>query len=571
MASLTAKKVNGHTYYYLRETARVDGRPKVVRQTYLGSAAEIVAALTRQPSSLEVQPELPVFEFGASVALFDFAREIGISELVDSHVPRRGRRGPTPGQMLLLCALNRAVAPSSKKKLAAWYEGTSLPRLFGLKPGQLTSQRFWDAMDRVDEEAVAAIERDLTSRIVERFDLSLTPLFYDATNFFTFFDTFNSRPTLAQRGDSKEGRAALRILGLSLLVTGDFEVPLFHQLYPGNHNDPTSFRSAVDALVERARTVLKGVIDLTVVFDKGNNTVDTLGKLDGVYHVVGSLVPSRHRELFSVPREKMRRLDPARFPEETLCHRTEKTVFGRPYTVLVVSSEGLLTAQRKTLMREITKAHGRFCEEEVRLARWYSGAIKGGHLPTETLVRNRVNKILRRDYLKELFPVEIAPHPEYAPMAKLSWRFAPEAMARLEREVLGRTILFTDRKGWSDEEIVAAYRGQFHVENAFRQMKDVHYLSFRPVWHWTDQKLRVHALCCVMALTLCTLLRRRLAQRGITVSTTDMLDALSAIQEVHVLLSNGRGRPRLQRRTSKLSDLSRSLFRTLDLGRYLKS
>ena len=41
MASLTKKIVNGRPYYYLRETARVGGRVKVVRQVYLGRAEDI--------------------------------------------------------------------------------------------------------------------------------------------------------------------------------------------------------------------------------------------------------------------------------------------------------------------------------------------------------------------------------------------------------------------------------------------------------------------------------------------------------------------------------------------------
>ncbi len=36
MASLTAKQIHGHTYYYARFCQRVDGKPKIVRQVYLG-------------------------------------------------------------------------------------------------------------------------------------------------------------------------------------------------------------------------------------------------------------------------------------------------------------------------------------------------------------------------------------------------------------------------------------------------------------------------------------------------------------------------------------------------------
>ena len=47
MPSLTAKQIHGHTYYYARYCQRVDGKPKIVRQIYLGKIEELVAAVER--------------------------------------------------------------------------------------------------------------------------------------------------------------------------------------------------------------------------------------------------------------------------------------------------------------------------------------------------------------------------------------------------------------------------------------------------------------------------------------------------------------------------------------------
>ena len=38
MASIVHKTVGGQTYYYLRESARVGGKPRIVSQRYLGKA-----------------------------------------------------------------------------------------------------------------------------------------------------------------------------------------------------------------------------------------------------------------------------------------------------------------------------------------------------------------------------------------------------------------------------------------------------------------------------------------------------------------------------------------------------
>jgi len=41
-----SKKVNGQAYYYLRQMARVDGKPKMAWERYLGKAEDIEAAVT---------------------------------------------------------------------------------------------------------------------------------------------------------------------------------------------------------------------------------------------------------------------------------------------------------------------------------------------------------------------------------------------------------------------------------------------------------------------------------------------------------------------------------------------
>src|SRR5437016_14110340 len=92
----------------------------------------------------------------------------------------------------------------------------------------------------------------------------------------------------------------------------------------------------------------------------------------------------------------------------------------------------------------------------------------------------------------------------------LSCRFRDKAYQHLRATLLGKTLLFTDRTDWSDEQIVLAYRAQHHIEADFRRLKDPHYLTFLPTFHWTDQKLRLDAFYYVLSLSLLNLLRRKL-------------------------------------------------------------
>ena len=97
----------------------------------------------------------------------------------------------------------------------------------------------------------------------------------------------------------------------------------------------------------------------------------------------------------------------------------------------------------------------------------------------------------------------------------LSYRTDTAALGRLMRTHLGKTILFTDNADWTNEEIVLGYRAQDHIESAFRDMKNPHFLGWSPMFHWTDSKIRVHAFYCVLALTLTSLLQRTLHGQGI--------------------------------------------------------
>ena len=44
MPSLTPKVIDGHTYYYARYCQRVNGKPRIVRQVYLGKVEDLAGA-----------------------------------------------------------------------------------------------------------------------------------------------------------------------------------------------------------------------------------------------------------------------------------------------------------------------------------------------------------------------------------------------------------------------------------------------------------------------------------------------------------------------------------------------
>jgi transposase len=570
MASLTKKIIRGHAYYYARECKRVDGKPKIVWQKYLGRLDDIVTAVGEKRSGRQAIPqperESLITDLGAAAALYDLSRRLDLAGIIDRHVPKRGR-GTSVGTYLLAATLNRCIAPKSKSQVGAWLATTVLRRLLDVEPARLTSQRFWDHMDRVSPEAIAAIEAELAQRLVTDFQLDLSRVLFDATNFFTFIDTFNERSTLAQRGHSKEGRASLRLVGLALLVTADGHVPIFHQTYAGNQADAPTFASLSGVLAARLGQLAGGVENITLVFDKGNNSEDNLAAVDeSPLHFVGSLVPTQHAELLEIGRDAFASLAGSGYPDVS-AHRTTKEVFGKRRTVLVTYNENLFVAQMKTLRREIATRTRKLGELRERLERRRRGEVRGGRAPTLGGTRNAVSAILKGRHMKDLFDVKLKLRGK---LPALEFELRENAWDDLQRTLLGKTILFTDNDGWTDGEIVHAYRSQHHIEDAFRDMKDPDHIAMRPQFHWTDQKVKVHVFTCVLALMLLSMQRRELAAKGIHLSNRRMLELLGSIREIVTVFppAEAETEPQLRTTLSAMSAEQRALFDALDLSRY---
>jgi len=298
MPSLQNYSVRGKRYWRIVESYRDErGRPRIRVIRHLGTAQKLLEHLSEAPGRPLYAEER---DFGATAALWDTARQLDVIGTIDGHAPKRDQ-GASVGEYILLATLNRALAPSSKRKLASWYRDTVLVRLLPLRPAALRSQRFWDHMSYLDETILARIENDITRRIVEELNVDLRALFYDTTNFDTFLSSDNPG-RLAQRGHAKSKRMDLRIVGLALLVSWDFHIPLFSKAYEGNQNDTVTFSEVLDDLVARYRMFKEKCQSITLVFDKGNNSEDNIRVLDdSPYHFIGSLVPTQHQDLLNIP------------------------------------------------------------------------------------------------------------------------------------------------------------------------------------------------------------------------------------------------------------------------------
>ena len=99
-------------------------------------------------------------------------------------------------------------------------------------------------------------------------------------------------------------------------------------------------------------------------------------------------------------------------------------------------------------------------------------------------------------------------------------------------------------------------------------MKDPDVVSFSPMFHWTDQKIRVHAFYCTLALTVARLMVREAKVAGLDVSVRELLRMLGGIEETVLIYPTANGRPRARRQLTEMDATQTKLFELFNLAAY---
>jgi transposase len=521
---------------------RINGKPKIVQQTYLGTAEAIIKKLTTIPDPLEVEHT----GFGEVAALWAQAEELDLVHLIDGVILQHGNREISIGTFLTVGAINRAVDPRSKDGVGRWMKKTVLGDLLGQPAEAFDSQSFWDAMDLVEDHHLEAIEETLWKKILTLYGLLTDVLLWDTTNFATHMDGLTSSE-LAQRGKPKQGSSDQRLIGLGMAATPVIGLPFLHKVYAGNQHDARLFPEALRLLVNRYQRLAKTSDGLTLIIDKGNNSNENIefGNGQGV-SFIGSLKPSHFPQFLKITlNDYTESVGPYRV------HRRRAKVFEKERTVIITFHPKLYERQKKTLQARLEKAslelERRFKEEQSK--------EEYRHKP-EVLLK-QYEAYLKKKGLHCLLRVKIRGH-------RLILRKALRPLRKREKS-FGKTILFSDRDKLSSQQIIDAYHGKNVLEENFKFLKDRHYLHFEPVYHWTDQKIKVHALMCVLGLILVKLLLYRISQANLSMSLPVLMEELKDMKKIILVYPQGQVKEKL----SRLSSIQKELFHLFNLSKYI--
>jgi hypothetical protein len=393
---------------------------------------------------------------------------------------------------------NRVLAPRSKLATHRWLERVARPDGGSWELEYTQLLRGMDALAKVQEQVEEAVYWQLMNLL--RCDPTL--VFVDLTSIYVEGEGMES---LWQYGHSKDGKSQNKQLLLALVVTPD-GYPLAHFLFEGNRAEKVAMLEMLQQL--RHRFGLKRCV---VVGDRGLISTAVLQALDeaGYDHILAL----RARQSKTATAALEREVGSGWTEVEEHLWVQEVEVPDAPRVVLAFNPQKQLEDRR---WRERKLEQG-WAAMDGLLDRWQQGRITSD----QVVIREATRALVRMD-AHRFFHVQVRGR-------NLD---VEENQEHLEREARldGVFILQSSAQDLDPTEIVQAYKQLLWVERAFRTLKS--FLRVRPVYHFTERRIRAHIFLCVLGYLLENHLRQRLLQADAGCSARAALEAMEPLRVV---------------------------------------
>ena len=591
MARIRPKKKKNSTYYYLVENRRSgpNNSPREHILEYIGTVDNLVAFINKQLSassdkdaSSSANITFKSYEHGAEIALFKTAQLLGIETIFDQCFKQRKLKGMSRSRILLLAMIHRMIDPGSKKAFSDWAKQTSLPYHLRFNPEDLSSQTIWEAMDGITREQIEKAQEMLTRRTLEIFPMELSRLHLDYSNYFTFIDSFNNRCEICKRGHNKQKRDDLRQFSLALITSAGLQIPLVWELYDGNKNDKSEFAD----FTVFASTAMKahGIDDpksVILTFDGGSNSENNFATLP--FSFICAHTMTSFPDLYEIDLDSYQEIT-LRNGHTRCAHEIPSLTFsGVSGKGALTFSQALYDGQMAELEKDmkafsdacteivssighprgryaqmIRKARLEYDAEVLRIEKYNSDIQKEHDEKVSKGIRIRgkqkqpkdipvwdeasvareliLSSVLKgRKQLQSFVDITVETSADYNTDPKVTWCIDNERKAAYIRKYFGKKLICTNRSDLSVQDILSTYAEQECIENLFRVSKNTDHFSVRPQFHWTDQKIRVHVMICLMGIAVVEVLRRKIAEAGMVYSKEALIEILATIRDGWVI------------------------------------
>jgi transposase len=508
----TVRRRGDKEYRYLSLVEAVREGGKVGHRTLLrlgevtelaasGQLDRIVAALSAHASGEWISAgELEAAgapAVGGMAAVAAYWERLGLGAHFDAVGADRGL-SYSLGDAVFAMVANRLVAPSSKRRLMEWLR--SDVAVDGCADLRL-DHCYW-ALDQVTR-AKDATEGHLYARLTDLTNLDLRLVCYDLTS--TYFE--GARPPSGRFpskafGYSRDHRSDRPQIVVGLLVTGD-GIPIAHHVFAGNTNDATTLPGVLDDLQSRF-----GVGRICLVADRGLISEDNVAAVEaaGFDHLLATRL---HRDadvaaVLAAATASDATWVPVPDARSAACEIAHD---GRRYVVATSVERYQRDRTRTAELVERTETHLLALEERVR----------AGRLKDKAKIAAAATRILSTSGVARLFDIEIGE-------GHFLYNYDEPALDYEEQLLAGRYVLTTSLspEQASTADVVRSYRRLLEVESTFRVLKD--FLDLRPVYHWTEDRVRGHVAVCVLACVIEALMEADL--RAADVRDPDLPDQI---------------------------------------------
>ncbi len=512
------KNQTGKKYFCLGENKKINGKSIRVKQIYLGTADKIYE-LMHSKKDLE---KISTYEYGLTIALLQAIREFGLYKILKEVLPFKIRGIPASIAVIIIL-LNKIIDPKSKNSLHSWYKNSVICKLLPIDASKLSSQFFFDCLRELNQKRIHRIEYRMAKNVkkIEKFDSILC----DMTHIETYIREHEGNE-LPKRGRTriKTGR---RLVNLALMITRENSIPLFHISYPGNVNDVTEFAEVVNILEKRYSFLTgNGKKSITIMIDKGNNSESNINGLeDAGYFFVGRLKPSAYEDLLAKPLSEFK--DKYKGKQNVISYSIFKEVYERKRKFIVKFDKESYDKSYEEFIELIERRKGeiRDFQNDVNYKLKYGTNNSKSYWNKKEHVKKAIERILNKNPTKGLFSYDLSHTKDKIDIeVKINKNDYDKRI-----NLIGKYILFTNRKNWDHNKIIKAFVDQYLIEDQYKTLKGDR-IKIEPLNHWTDDSIRADIFLSVLSLQIMNLFLMKVRKKGIDLSNNEILDTLERIK-----------------------------------------
>jgi transposase len=478
-------------------------------------------------------------EFGGPWLGLQVAHRLGLIDFLNKVIPS-GREEIPWSSMALVLILCRLLDPSSELQIAeSIYQKTAISDLLGVPDGKVNDDRLYRAMDKLLPHKTA-LEKHLSGRLGELFDIEYDLLLYDVTS--TYFEGQAEDNDEAMLGYSRDHRPDCKQVCIGLVVSRN-GLPLGYEIFAGNTTDVTTVEKIVTTIEKRY-----GAHNRIWVMDRGMVSEGNLAFLRS----------GERRYILGTPKSQLRQF------EKHLIEDGWSKIRDGLDVKLCPSPTGdeVFVLCRSAQRREKEKAmHARFIKKvELSLIKLSENCRKQKRDPLR--VSRQIGRLLGQNTRAAgLFSIDVRKKPDGG--ADVVWKRVEEWQAWAELSE-GCYMLRSNVTDWSSEDLWRAYVQLTQAEAAFCICKSD--LRIRPVWHQTKDRVHAHILICFLAYVLWKTLDQICEATGMGNSARKVLDELKGIQLVDVVLPTSEGIDITKRCVGKPTDHQAILLQHLKMS-----